>query len=66
MTVTTENEKLTKQEFTTETGLKCAAFFDEEGFCVKTKLLSKVPKRWYYSCLNEMGLEAEEKFKFRP
>lgn len=54
-----------REIFTTETGLKAEATFDADGYCIKYRLISKVPKGWYYSCLNEIGEYAEQHFKFK-
>lgn len=54
-----------KEKFTTETGLVAEATFDTEGYCIKYKLVSKVPRGYYYSCLNEIGEYAESHFKFK-
>jgi hypothetical protein len=54
-----------KEAFDTDTGLQCQAIIDNEGYCVKVKVLTKVPRGHYYSCLNEALLTAENLFKFR-
>jgi hypothetical protein len=51
-----------KEIFYTETNLKCQATLDSDGSVVNVQLLSKVPRGYYYSCLNEALLTAEEKY----
>ncbi len=40
--------------YKTETGLECGYFFDENKD-VMIKVFSKLPKRFFYSALNEAG-----------
>ena len=54
-----------KEIFYTETGIKGEATIDEKGYCIKYRVLSPIPKTHYYSALNEVGLKAEELFKFK-
>lgn len=60
-----KKKSATVEEFVTSNGIKAKAFFDEEGFCIDYKIVSKVGRMHYYSALNDVGLEAEERFKFR-
>lgn len=45
--------------FETTTGIKAAALV-EGNEVVKVKLITKVGRMHYYSCLNDAGLEADE------
>lgn len=49
-----------RETFTTETGLQWQAHIDANGFVVKVKLISRVPRGYYYSCLNDVGFHYEE------
>ena len=55
----THTKSDTWEEFKTETGLIGAALV-KDGVAVQVKLKSKMPRRFYYSALNEVGLKAEE------
>ena len=50
------------KQFTTDTGLKAAYLVAGEDLRndVKIKIVSKVPKGFYYSCLNEAGSYFDE------
>jgi len=52
------------QTFETETGIKAKAFINN-GFCEKVKMISSVPRGYYYSCLNEVLETAEKLFTFK-
>lgn len=49
-----------RETFTTETGLIWQAHIDKQGFTTKIKLVTKVPRGYYYSCLNDIGFHYEE------
>lgn len=46
--------------YVTETGLKCAYCWDAERQDYRVKVLSKMPKSYYYSAANEAGSYFDE------
>lgn len=49
-----------KKEFITETSIKWQALIDENGYVTKVKMTSKMPRGYYYSALNDVGVHYEE------
>lgn len=46
--------------YATENGIKWKAIIGEDGFVSKVKMLTKVSRGYYYSCLNDVGFHYEE------